>query len=367
VCGSADPRTISHIRALSENEKRHLQKSTHKETPIGVSNVLFKDQDFLLYGFAYFPREFLMLACIARQLPTTPLGEHISKYIGWTVSSLGLRVRRREIDAYDALVANTLAWVVYSTCSHETEAHIHFNGSMGMLMFFMSSNKYCRGKKLLTIFGPFIIDCANAWATRHAGIPRRCTTFEQRVKYFDELFRMDPAGTWYSSILEATNATLGNLMEISLRTVYDVARTEKEGIFARNGVEEALEYVRAELGDVELQNGLRTIYRSFQGARTNHVTVEGQLITRIFHRLRCVLLLLVILEAPDIQLGVSSPKAQELARIVLSFCRLQSIQRDGPIEDYYLISWHNFTHILLGGMALATNEHPNCKDSHEIY
>ena len=41
---------------------------------------------------------------------------------------------------------------------------------------------------------------------------------------------------------------------------------------------EALEYVRAELGDVELQNGLRMIYRSFQGARTNHVTVEGQLI-----------------------------------------------------------------------------------------
>jgi hypothetical protein len=149
-------------------------------------------------------------------------------------------------------------------------------------------------------------------------------------------------------------------MEISLRIIHEAARSEANEVFARNGVEEALEYIRAELGDFELQDGLRTIYRSFQGSQTNHSTIEGQLITRIFHRLRCVLLLLTILEGPDIQFGVSSLKAQYLGRTILSFCRIQSIPRGGTNEDYYLVSWHNFTHLLLGGLALANEEHPDC-------
>ena len=85
------------------------------------------------------------------------------------------------------------------------------------------------------------------------------------------------------------------------------------------------------------------------------------MITRVFHRLRCVLLLLSVFEAPSIQLGVLTQKSQYLGKIVLSFCRKQAIRRGGPIEDYYLVSWHNFTHLLLGGMALDVEEYPECK------
>jgi hypothetical protein len=226
---------------------------------------------------------------------------------------------------------------------------------MGMLTFLMENKAL--GLRLVT-YGPFIIDCANAWATRNGGIPRRLTSFQQRVQYFDELFGADNAGVWYSGTLEAANATLGNLMEVTLRVVCEIARNEEQWSSSNTRMEEVLDYVRSELGDADLHGGLQTIYGSFQRDLTNHTTVEGQLITRAFHRLRCVLLLLAILEQPSIQIGVSTLKAQYLGKVVVSFCRKQAIRRGGPIEDYYLTSWHNFTHLLLGGMCLTMDDYP---------
>jgi hypothetical protein len=181
------------------------------------------------------------------------------------------------------------------------------------------------------------------------------------VGYFNGLFQTNTAGNiWYSGILEAANATLGNLMEISLRTVYSLANSEEDGDYTRLGLTAAENYIRAELGDPDLPAALQTIFRSFQGFSTNHTTVEGQMITRVFHRLRCVLLLVSVLEAPSIQLGVLTQKSQYLGKVVISFCQKQAIRRDDPIEDYFLISWHNFTHLLLGGLTLDVDEYPGC-------
>jgi hypothetical protein len=362
---SGSSQKSNEFRKLSENERNTLRMPGLKdeETSDGLSNILRGNElDFEVgthYAVESLNRVWVLLACSARRLPNPAHADDISEYIARTVRGLGWKVSFRRIQPHDSLVANTLAWVVYSTCTHETEAHIHFNGSMGILTYCMSEDCGYQSEILAT-FGPFIIDCVNAWTTRHGGIPQRCTTFKQRVNYFHELFLVDPAGTWYSSVLEAVNAILGNLMEISLRTIYEAARSEAEEIYVRNGVEEALEYIRAELGDFELQDDLRTIYRSFQGSQTNHTTVEGQLITRIFHRLRYILLLSTILESPGIQFGISSLKVQYLGRTILSFCRIQSIPRDGSTEDYYLM-WYNFTHLLLGGMTLTNDEHPDCK------
>ena len=264
----------------------------------------------------------------------------------------------------DVFAANLLGWVSYSTCSQGADAHVHFSGSMAILNFMNTDTNHIDKGTLsseLKIFGPFIIDCANAWTTRNGGIPQRLTSFSQRSKYFDELFGGENPGIWYCGTLEAANSTLGNLMEIALRVVSEVARNEKEGSPSRNCAHDVLEYVRAELGDADLHAGLLTIYRSFQGDLTNHTNVEGQLITRIFHRLRCVLLLSAILEQPSIQIGVSTAKAQYLGKVVISFCRKQAIRRDDPIEDYYLISWHNFSHLLLGGMCLTMEDYPESK------
>jgi hypothetical protein len=150
-------------------------------------------------------------------------------------------------------------------------------------------------------------------------------------------------------------------MEVSLRTINELVCNVQAGQSGAIANTDLVQYIRAELGDADLHGGLLTIYNNFQGSLTNHTTVEGQLISRLFHRLRCVLLILAILEAPDIQSGIASPKARVLGRTIISFCQKQLIGRDGPIEDYFLLSWHNFSILLLGGLALTTEEYPECK------
>jgi hypothetical protein len=254
----------------------------------------------------------------------------------------------------DIFAANLLGWIAYSTCSKEIDASVHFKGSMAVLSFILKPvrSRIRPISEILKTFGPFVLDCANAWATRHGIIPHRCTKFERRVKYFDELRRFENSGMWYTGILEAANATLGNLLEVSLSCVCQLAKREKELDFNRDNVDAVLQYVRAEIGDIDLHHALVAIDQSFQGEQTNHTTVEGQLITRLFHRARCVLLLITILEQDSIQNGVTASEVRYLARILVSCCWSHLIQRDGTIEDYYLISWHNFSHLLLGGMAL---------------
>jgi hypothetical protein len=250
--------------------------------------------------------------------------------------------------------AHLLGWLAYSTCSREFEAPTHFMWSLEFLIVNMNAARVSNNTlpEDLTTYGPFVIDCSTTWQTRHGNIPIRLTSFSQRVNYFDHLRGVDETDAWYQGILEAANSTLGNLMEVALTWVYNITLREVDFNFSEENVPEVLQYIRSELGDVDLYTSLKTLNASFQGAQTNHTTVEGQLITRIFHRLRCILLLLTLLESESIGLGVLTPKANFIATSAIRYCRAQSIRRDGPIEDYYLISWHNFSHLLLGGIAL---------------
>ena len=214
----------------------------------------------------------------------------------------------------------------------------------------------------LLLYGPFILDCANAWIVRNGALPIRTRRFHQRVNYFDDL-RSNDTGSWHTGILEAANSTLGNIMEISLTTLHNLAtESTTDGDSSSQVLNPALQYIRAELGDQDLHTALQAIYTSFQGAKTNHSNVEGQMMTRLFHRLRCILLIHAILEAPSLEEGMTLADTKCIARVVINFCRKQAIRRDGPtsIEDYYLISWHNYVHLLIGGMAIEANEYPEC-------
>ena len=102
--------------------------------------------------------------------------------------------------------------------------------SLGNLRFVMSqtilafmSDIADRSRKALPevviLFGPFVLDCFIAWITRNGRVPRRCTEFE-RVTYFNEMSRLDAPGVWLSGILEAANATIGHLLEVSLTISY---------------------------------------------------------------------------------------------------------------------------------------------------
>lgn len=298
-----------------------------------------------------------VLAWRSRQCAPSECKKQLSDYLGAAVKSLNTAIGYVHIFDKSVFASNLIAWVAYSSCADKIDPHAHFKHSLAILNFLSEQTK----TRNLEIFGPFIIDCANAWTIRNGAIPLKCTTFRQRTEYFDHLRVADAADTWYSGILEAANSTLGNLLEVSLTSVCEIITKEVEYDFTRDTVKDVLQYIRAELGDVDLHQALTTLNQFFQGSQTNHASVEGQLITRIFHRLRCVLLLQSVLEAPTVETGVRSPKARFIAEKIIIFCRKRAIDRDGPIEDYYLISWHNFSHLLLGGMGLLPQESPERK------
>lgn len=241
---------------------------------------------------------FALLAWAARQMPPSKFREVAAYCIYEAVSRLGSIMMRHSFEDSYIFAANLLGWIAYSTCSQEVDAPTHFNGSMAMLMYAIDPQRNQRKpvSDLVLTLGPFVIDCANAWTTRNGVVPHRCTKFDQRVKYFDMLRSVDNSGMWYSGILEAANSTLGNVLEVSLSCVCRIVKSEMVFDFSRDTVNAVFLYVRAEISDPDLGNALQAIDQSFQGDNTNHTTVEGQLITRLFHRARCILLLLTMLE-----------------------------------------------------------------------
>jgi len=188
--------------------------------------------------------------------------EHFFFYIGKGATSLRRSIERPSWYKTDIFAANLLGWVAYSTCLQEVPSFVHFNGSLAMLMFHLEQARRFTStvSPRIVVYGPFIIDCATAWATRNGVLPHRSTSFNQRVKYFKELFIGPMSDIWYSAILEAANSTIGNLLEISITCIHRLACHEAEFDFSRDSVIEVLQYLRAELGDVDFHSALQELY-----------------------------------------------------------------------------------------------------------
>jgi len=300
--------------------------------------------------------EWAVLAWVARQYPIPHFFEPVSRYILKASQRIAEDIRYGVFSFGTVFASNLLGWVIYSTCTEEFDPRIHFKGRVNMLSCFLNQNmemtfSYPYQKNLM-VFGPFIIDCANAWHVRNGMVPHRSTTFSQRVAYFNDLARSKP-GMWHAGIVEAANTTLGNLVEIALSRSSQIARREMEPGLPRDPIHDVLDYLRQELGDSDFHEALLTIHRSFEGPSQDHSTVQGQLITRLFHRLRAVLLLHSVLDADSIREGIAAERSIMFGTGLIRACQTHAIRRDGPIEDYYLISWHNYSLLLLGGMTLS--------------
>ena len=260
----------------------------------------------------------------------------------------------------DLIIGSTLlGWITYSANVSEVSTASYFKISyaqvftwLGVWQSFARDPDTPQAPYHYRLYTSFALDCANAWLVRNGSILVRTTTFADREFYFTH-FEQLSARAWHSGQLEAANATLGNLFEVSLTSVLRFARNEINSDFSKERLDNVLLYIRAELGDADLHRALRNLYRRHQGNNTNHTTVVGQLIRRIFHRLRCVLLLHAILSQASVFAGVQCADALIIARKIVCFCAKQVIRHGDPIEDYFLQSWHNFSYLMLGGMGLT--------------
>ena len=361
------------IQRLAMNDI-DTNSSSSPTANLGLTSLLsqFKrrfasDAGIVVWDHSEICRIFTVAALAARRRTTVEYTEHASSYEAKAVDFLSSAIEQgieREVHVF---TANIIGWLAYSSCSDTVNAPLHFKGSYAILDSLLHHRLPFPGrhnlpqKELLIVFGPFIIDCAAAWSVRAGVIPCRNTNFSQRTQYFDHFSRLDNSGTWYSGILEAANSTLGNALEVALNCVCETINKEIALDLKRESVAHALLYIRSELGDVDLQSALWQLYESFQESNTDHSTVEGQLITRIFHRMRIVLLLESVLEAASVENGVLDAKTNAIAQTVILFCRHQTSERDPNriIEDYFLMSWHNFSHLLLGGMSLSRADTPD--------
>jgi len=276
----------------------------------------------------------------------------------------------------NSIIASTLlAWVTYSSNISEFSTSSYFMMSYAQAVHaaaavdtidrFRSPPIPKNVRTECFLHASVALDCANAWLIRNGMYPPRTTTFAQRKLYFTHFEDLNSA-TWHPATLEAANTTLGNLFEVCLTAALQFAKNELNLNLSREGADNVLQYIRAELGDADLHRALKDLYRSHQGTNTNHTTVVGQLTTRLFHRLRCVLLLHEILSQDSIYTGAQTPDAINIATKIVCFCGKQVIRRGGPIEDYYLQSWHNFSYLMLGGMGLPDDSPPAGRPSTDI-
>jgi hypothetical protein len=323
------------------------------------------------YGFELKALEWAALAWVARQYPIRSFFEPVSRYILKASQRIAVDIRYGQFYFTEIFASNLLGWVIYSTCTEQFDTRIHFKGSVNMLScvlnIIMERSFSTPSEKNLMAFGPFIIDCANAWQVRNGMVPHRSTTFKQRVAYFNDLATSSKPGMWHAGIVEAANTTLGNLLEIALSRTSQIARREMEPGSPRDPIHDVLDYLRQELGDTDFHEALLTIHRSFEGPSQDHSTVQGQLITRLFHRLRAVLLLHSILDADSIREGIATERSVMFGTGLIRACQTHAIRRDGPIEDYYLISWHNYSLLLLGGMTLSFETSADCTHLSDSY
>jgi hypothetical protein len=304
-----------------------------------------------------------VLAWACRQFGAEFFGRHGLGYIAKARRALHTTLTQPEVlKDGDLFAGNILSWVGYSTTSKDSESTVrtHMDGSLAILdhIWNLSRNGGPHLSDSIVLFGPFIIDCASIWSTRYGSFPSRHTSFQQRVKYFDHLRLLTDKLGIHSAVREAINSTLGNLLELLLSGISKVARYENAGDMSNQSVRNSvILYVEAELGDPALLRALISTKREFLKNK-NLKSVDEQWILRSFHRLRCILLLLSIFRAPTISEGVDSVNTAKVAKDLISHLRAQSIPRWAPIQDYYLISWHNYSHLLLGGMALSNGGCP---------
>ena len=303
---------------------------------------------------------------MARLLPPRECEQARLHFASEVITELHQKMKWRtslSLNHDDVFASNLLGWTAYCTSSEELTGqatlHGHFSGSVAILLFLYENTQmnYFLDREKLNEFGPFIIDCANAWNVRNGRLPSLGTTFSQRVKYFEGLAHVGTeCNALYQGTLEAANATLGTLLEVSQSCTIGLANGDI--FYTTETVDYILRYLRAELGDVDLHLALQEIRQNIEGDKRDHSTVQGQLCTRLFHRLTAIMLLLSVLEEQSISEGFATPKARYLADMLVSGCQFHALRRGGPIEDYYMISWHNFSLLLLGGLALNLEEYP---------
>jgi len=165
-------------------------------------------------------------------------------------------------------------------------------------------------------------------------IPRRQTTFQQRVKFWSAVHHFKhPSEKWLSAPLRAINEVLRDLINLILSCIGRVARRQIRGDSGVGPqVMEILSYVEGELADVGFVKALEDLRPLLPLTPLEDSNLEAQMITFQFLKLSCANMGITILRAPSLKESLESPDLNA-GDWIISYRTY--ITRGGEFHDLY--------------------------------
>lgn len=188
-------------------------------------------------------------------------------------------------------------------------------------------------------------------------------SFRDRVREYDILRSIEPS-KWGESVFNALYAAFYYLL---LRLVCCLQRiaVSDAGILVHRSegrqIGTALERIRFELNDIELQTAL-TSWLSKKGklqpGLTDEEVFEAEARTLFSQQQECFRLGFIILEAPTILDGLVTPNARSTARDLISSIRTFSPREFRKLNEYFTLKCYSIV-IVLSAMTLSPEEIPD--------
>lgn len=248
-----------------------------------------------------------------------------------------------EGDGFAACILADVAW----KSGADAELSIHIPGCLSILEALSARSAETPLSYTFVTFTPYVLDWIYHIGTfSHVAkwpltggpqpLPRRQSTFRQRLQYFEELCRT--RSSWdvrQSGPVQAVHDILAYLIMTLTHCIYAVSNAEKMHIFVRDlGVDDVLRNVVNELHDPDFQKTLATMQSSLEAASMTTGTLELQVAMFLIQQMRCTCLILRILQAPSILSGLYNPEVISMGETLVGLYRLQS-PAAGVMNTFY--------------------------------
>lgn len=297
-----------------------------------------------------------ILALCASFLPQTQFGDSFFHHKAEAYRALSRVVQTpRTITEADVLAACFLAQLCASGDVVELSQHAH-----GCLEMLRVSYENVGGNPLSNmhiVFGPYASQVCEYYAIisslsprARQIIPRRHTTFHQRVSYWTAIHHFKhKSEKWLTGSVRSINEILRDLINLLLSCINRVALMET-GQQSEAGTlhRDILEYIKEELGDADFRKAMENIRRKLQTFTGEEKSLENAMMRYQLVKLDCVNMGLDIFLSSVLMEGVQSVASRASAWF--------RSYRSQKFEEKFMYCYGESNCVLLGGLLLPVEE-----------
>jgi hypothetical protein len=326
------------------------------------------------YGAALAPKSLRLaiMAHAAHELPPEQFQEKSGTY-----KSLARRVLIRnlgssgKISEADMIASCVLLCISSLEGGSLSEVATHAAGCLAILQNLQANSQTTRMNAVFAVFGPFVLARLHVFVSQlvqahYPGvIPRllaKRTTFKERIRYNTELCRMLQLPI-DEGIGFALAGSIGDYILMLECCVGSVAEREKRHLFDRGlRVQALLDSIMAALCDPDFQLALNLVNSSFHNDYFDiqkSETDQAYLIKDEIQILKGIHLAKAILEFPTLLQGFKSPKANSMAKSLISGYSELSLLRGVRKRSFYIR--HHLFGLCLGALALGWEDDTESK------